>query len=140
MTQSMLDFMGGSWQSFAIDGSTHNSIGNAYEMGSNYSWNNKRIWRWNPSNATPYVKLPDAGDWNIPEGGPIYYMECLHPTTYGIKIYTTNNVFVGEIGPQNSATYNKCIVFLLDRSLELWAMYGVQSDGTAPLNNATGGP
>ena len=137
---TMLEHFGGSLQSFAIDGSVYNSIGNAYEMQSQYAWNKYRIWRWSPSNATAYVELPDPDGDSIPEGGPIYYFENLDAATYGIRVYTKGHVFVGEVGPQNALGYNQCVVFLLDAALDVWAMYGVRHDQTPAISNATLGP
>lgn len=133
MTSSMLDFMGGSWQSFAIDGSVYAASGSAYEMDTEYAWNRVRIWRWTPSNADAHVKLPHAPTWNIPEGGPMFYMENLDAATYGIHLHNQAGLAIGEIGPQNSASYNKCIIFLVDATNDIWKAFGVRSDGSSSL-------
>ena len=130
----MLDFMGGSWQEFTISGVTYNSWGNAYHMDSQYAWNYRRIWRWSPTGATAYVRLPNAATWNIPEGGPTYYMENLHATTYGLRLYTPNGLYLGEIGPQNAPNYNKAIVFCLNNSTNLWTAYWAQDNGLAKMS------
>lgn len=130
---AMLDFTGGSFQENAIDGSVYGS-GNHYEMDAFYAWDYRRIWRWNPSNATAYVRLPDPATWpRMVDGGPVYYMENLHPTTYGIRLYTSNGVYVGEIGPQNSATYNRAKVYCLRASTNTWVAFGATKQGLREL-------
>jgi hypothetical protein len=136
---TMLDFYGGGLQNKTLDGSVY-TLGNKYELDSEYAWNTYRIWRITPTNANAHVELPAASALGIPAGGIHYFIENLDAATYGVKVYAHDGVFVGEAGPQNALSYNQCFVCCLRPDIELWTMFGVRSSASPVFSNATLGP
>ncbi len=125
----MLDFMGGAWQNFTLDGSVYGSWGTAYHMDADYAWNYKRVWAITPQNATAYLRLPNAVTWNIPEGGPTFYFENLDAATYGVRIYSPTGLYLGEVGPQNAPNYNRAVVFCVNNETNIWKGYNCRDSG-----------
>jgi len=136
---TMLDFYGGSVQNKDLDGSVY-TLGSPYDLDSEYIWDTYRIWRFTPNTATAHVRLPDASELGIPAGGIHYFVENLDNATYGVKFYSNAGVFVGEAGPQNALAYNQCFICCLRPDLELWSMFGIQTNNSPAMVNANLGP
>ena len=110
MTNSMVEWYGGSTAPWPIDGTTY-PIGAPFLM-SQYAWNYRRIWQFQITAApAPYVQLPDARD--IPTGAEIFFLIGTVATIIEIVILDAAGTRVGAIP---GLLQRKAIVCLLDNT------------------------
>ena len=131
MTMTMLEWMGGSHQQNDLASATYTS-GSPYLL-TTYAWNYKRIWRFNPTGGSAYIKLPAAT--TMPTGAGLMFFENLAANTNAVNIQANDGTLIGILKPQDTAANNKCDGLILDNSTAavVWGILGLLKTGLVKL-------